>query len=153
MEPERFRLAGSGAAGRERRMKILCIGPTPAAQRVMVFSRLKIDTVNRASTTLSGAAGKGVNVAKVLKVLGANPVALGFLGGDRGERLKQILAEQGVETDFVDVPAPTRECVTLLDQDAKATTELVEESRPVAADLYDQLRQKFEARLPGRLQS
>jgi len=64
---------------------ILCIGTTPAAQRVMVFHRLTLDAVNRATTTLDGAAGKSVNVAKVLQALGEHPVAAGFLGGDRGE--------------------------------------------------------------------
>jgi tagatose 6-phosphate kinase len=76
-------------------------------------------------------------------------VALGFLGGERGERLRHILGEQGVETDFVDVSAPTRECVTLLDEAAGTTTELVEESRPIEAEHYHQLRQKFETRLQG----
>ena len=63
---------------------ILCLGTTPAVQRVMVFTKLTLDAVNRAATTLDGAAGKSVNVAKVLKSLGERPVATGFLGGDRG---------------------------------------------------------------------
>ncbi|HEX7617679.1 MAG TPA: 1-phosphofructokinase, partial [Verrucomicrobiae bacterium] len=66
-------------------MKILCIGTTPAAQRVMIFRKLTPDAVNRAVTTLDGAAGKSINVAKILKTLGAHPVATGFLGGERGE--------------------------------------------------------------------
>ncbi len=49
---------------------ILCIGTTPAAQRVMLFRKLTPDTVNRAAVTLDGAAGKAINVAKVLKALG-----------------------------------------------------------------------------------
>ena len=62
-------------------MKILCIGTTPAAQRVMIFRKLTPDAVNRAATTLDGVAGKSINVAKILKALGAHPVATGFLGG------------------------------------------------------------------------
>ena len=53
-------------------MKILCLGTTPAVQRVMVFRKLTLDAVNRAATTLDGAAGKSINVAKVLKTLGGN---------------------------------------------------------------------------------
>src|ERR1035441_7816486 len=64
---------------------ILCIGTTPAAQRVMAFRKLTIDAVNRAVTTLDGAAGKSVNVAKVLKALGEQPVATRALGGGRGD--------------------------------------------------------------------
>ena len=86
--------------------KILCLGTTPAVQRVMIFRKLALDAVNRATTTLDGAAGKSVNVAKVLKVLGEQPIATGFLGGDRGEFLRTALAERGIESDFVTVSTP-----------------------------------------------
>src|SRR5512135_59349 len=118
---------------------ILCIGTTPAAQRVMVFRKLTLDAVNRAVTTLDGAAGKSVNVAKVLKALGERPVATGFLGGDRGEELRTILAAQGIEMDFVPVATRTRQCITLLDTSAHTQTELVEESQPVTAADYEKL--------------
>src|SRR5512143_2835089 len=95
---------------------ILCIGTTPAAQRVMVFRRVVPDSVNRAVTTLDGAAGKSVNVAKVLKALGEHPLATGFLGGDRGDEIRAILATKGVECEFVPISSPTRQCITVLDQ-------------------------------------
>jgi 1-phosphofructokinase family hexose kinase len=112
-------------------MKILCIGTTPAAQRVMIFPKLTPDAVNRAVTTLDGAAGKAVNVAKILKTLGAHPIATGFLGGQRGELLRAAMAEKHIESDFVTVKAPTRQCITVVDESAGTHTELVEESRPV----------------------
>jgi 1-phosphofructokinase family hexose kinase len=112
-------------------MKILCIGTTPAAQRVMIFRKLTPDAVNRAMTTLDGAAGKAINVAKVLKTLGAHPIATGFLGGQRGEFLRAAMAAKQIESDFVTVRAPTRQCVTVIDESAGTHTELVEESRPV----------------------
>jgi tagatose 6-phosphate kinase len=118
---------------------ILCIGPTPAAQRVMRFRKLTLDAVNRAVTTLDGAAGKSVNVAKVLKALGEQPVATGFLGGDRGEQLRSLLEAQGIEHDFVSVTARTRQCVTVIDESDGRVTELVEESRPVEPADYDKL--------------
>jgi tagatose 6-phosphate kinase len=114
-----------------RSTKILCIGTTPAAQRVMIFRKLTPDAVNRAVTTLDGVAGKAINVAKVLKALGAHPIATGFLGGERGEFLRATMAERGIESDFVTVKAPTRQCITVIDESAGTHTELVEESRPV----------------------
>jgi len=118
---------------------ILCIGATPAAQRVMLFSRLVPDSVNRANTTLDGAAGKSVNVAKVLNTLGETVVATGFFGGDRGENLRRILLARGIELEVVPVPAVTRQCITVIDQSAGTITELVEESRPVEPSHYEQL--------------
>jgi tagatose 6-phosphate kinase len=119
------------------RSKILCIGTTPAAQRVMVFRKLTLDAVNRATTTLDGAAGKSVNVAKVLKALGEHPVSTGFLGGDRGEFLRAALIENGIESHFVTVSTSTRQCVTVIDEMAGTHTELVEESRSVEASDFE----------------
>src|ERR1039457_1266035 len=128
---------------------ILCIGTTPAAQRVMVLRKLTLDAVNRAVTTLDGAAGKSVNVAKVLKALGEHPVATGFLGGDRGEELRTLLAAEGIEMDFVTVASHTRQCITLLDTAAGTYTELVEESRPVTAADYEKLMAIIRRRVTG----
>ncbi len=111
--------------------KILCLGTTPAVQRVMIFRKLALDAVNRATTTLDGAAGKSVNVAKVLKALGEQPIAMGFLGGDHGEFLRTALVERGIESDFVTVSTRTRQCITVVDESAGTQTELVEESQPV----------------------
>jgi 1-phosphofructokinase family hexose kinase len=107
---------------------ILCLGTTPAAQRVMRFRRLILDAVNRASVTLDGAAGKSVNVAKVLRTLGEAPLAVGFLGGARGRAIRDTLAARGIESDFVTTAAETRQCVTVIDESAGTHTELVEES-------------------------
>ncbi|MDE3066854.1 MAG: hexose kinase [Verrucomicrobiota bacterium] len=118
---------------------ILCLGTTPAAQRVMLLRTLNLDAVNRATTTLDGAAGKSINVAKVLKALGEQPVAAGFLGGDRGEFVRAALMQKGVESDFVTVATPTRQCITVIDESAGTHTELVEESRAVAPADFDRL--------------
>jgi tagatose 6-phosphate kinase len=129
-------------------LKILCIGTTPAAQRVMIFRKLALDAVNRAATTLDGAAGKSVNVAKVLKTLGEHPVATGFLGGDRGEFLRAALTEKGVESDFVTVSTRTRQCITVIDESVGAHTELVEESRPVEPADFEKLMAIVRRRVP-----
>ncbi len=118
---------------------ILCIGTTPAAQRVMVFRSLALDSVNRAVTALDSAAGKSINVAKVLKVLGEEPLAVGFLGGKRGSAVRAALAALGIDNEFVTVTAQTRLCTTLLDQAAGTVTELVEEGQPVSASDYEAL--------------
>jgi tagatose 6-phosphate kinase len=128
---------------------ILCIGTTPAAQRVMVFRKLVVDAVNRAVMTVDGAAGKSVNVAKVLRALGEHPVAIGFLGGDRGEQVRVLLKAQGIELEFLKVAAPTRQCATLLDSSTGTHTELVEESQAVASADYEDLMRVIRRRVEG----
>jgi tagatose 6-phosphate kinase len=115
----------------------------------MVFRKLTLDAVNRAVTTLDGVAGKSVNVAKVLKALGERPVAVAFLGGDRGEQLRAELEARGIELGFVKVAGRTRQCTTLLDTTAGTQTELVDESQPVAAADYDELMRIIRLRVKG----
>ena len=128
---------------------ILCLGTTPAAQRVMIFRRFTLDAVNRAAVTLEGAAGKAINVAKVLKALGEHPVATGFLGGQRGEFLRAIIADKGIESDFVTVNAPTRQCATVIDETSGAHTELIEESRPVQPEDFKKFMVRIRRRIAG----
>jgi tagatose 6-phosphate kinase len=128
---------------------ILCIGTTPAAQRVMVVRSLELDAVNRAKTTLDGFAGKSINVAKVLAALGAQPTAAGFAGGDRGRELLKVMASLGIGLNFVEVAASTRQCISVLDEAAHTVTELVEESASVSSEDYASLLAIIRKRLPG----
>jgi tagatose 6-phosphate kinase len=128
---------------------ILCLGTTPAVQRVMVFRKLALDAVNRAAKVLDGAAGKSINAAKVLHTLGEHPVATGFLGGDRGEFLRATLEARGIESEFVPVAARTRQCVTVIDEGGGTVTELVEESSRVDTADFEKLVAIVQRRAPS----
>ncbi len=114
----------------------------------MRFGSLSLDAVNRATFTDECAAGKAVNVAKALKLLGEEPLAMGFVGGDRGEQVRALMARRGVQTQFLSVATRTRQCTTVIDDATGTVTELVEESLPVAAAGFEQLLADFFAALP-----
>lgn len=128
---------------------IICLGATPALQRVMTFQGLTLDEVNRAAVTTASIAGKSINVAKVLSALGEKVIATGFVGGIPGETLRQELDRRGIAHDFVNVASPTRTCITIIDRNTGAQTELVEESQAVDPMAYEQLFQKLDSVLPG----
>jgi len=130
-------------------MKILCVGTSPAAQRTMVFRKLTLDAVNRAATTVDGVAGKSINVAKTLKALGEHPIATGFLGGDRGEHVRSLMSERGIESEFVTVAATTRQCITVIDESTGTHTELVEETLPVSAPDFERFMAVVRRRVVG----
>jgi tagatose 6-phosphate kinase len=115
----------------------------------MIFRKLAINSVNRATTTLDGFAGKSINVAKVLKALGERPFATGFLGGDRGARLQAFLETRRIQHRFLTVPVPTRECVTVINEFSKEQTELVEESLRTSGGWYKKLLQLIKGRVQG----
>jgi tagatose 6-phosphate kinase len=128
---------------------ILCIGTTPALQRVMVFGKLALDSVNRASKTLDGVAGKSVNVAKVLHALGERVLATGFLAVDRGVEIAKDFDSRGISHEFVTVPGQTRQCITVIDESSGAITELVEESHAASEAAYEQLLSIVRKRAEG----
>jgi 1-phosphofructokinase family hexose kinase len=113
----------------------------------MVFRKLVVGAVNRATTTMDGAAGKSVNVAKVLRALGESVVASGFLGGARGEFVRNHLKERGIALAFIAVSEHTRQCTTVIEETAGTQTELVEESRPVAPEKYHELMRLIRRRI------
>lgn len=62
---------------------------------------LVLDAVNRCQAEEYQFGGKGINVSAVLRVLGYDSTALGFVAGETGRWLENGLAGLGVHTDFV----------------------------------------------------
>jgi tagatose 6-phosphate kinase len=110
---------------------ILVVGLSPAWQRTLVFEEIVPGKVNRAVRVTETASGKGVNVARVASILGADVKLLTVAGGERGQLLKAQLKRRGLTARVVAVNAETRICQTLLARGA--TTELVEEAGPLTS--------------------
>ena len=127
---------------------ILCLGTTPVYQRSMIFERVTLDAVNRATEVRDYASGKSINVARVAHSLGAQVLATGFVGGSRGELLCRDLDAAGIRHDFVPVAPETRQCITVIDRDRGTATELVEESSLISQDAWDELDLKLRSMLP-----
>ena len=94
----------------------------------MEFERVKRGEVNRARKVTLSPAGKAVNVAIVLRALGSDPMLTGFLGGETGAMMRNLLTARGVTEQCVEIPAPTRICTTLMEDGRNTVTELVEEA-------------------------
>jgi tagatose 6-phosphate kinase len=122
---------------------ILVVGLSPAWQRTLTFEDLTPGKVNRAKHVNETASGKGVNVARVASILGADVRLLTVAGGTRGRLLKAQLRRLGLSTRAVPVKLETRICQTLLTPDA--TTELVEEAGPLSAAEVKNVARAFAA--------
>ncbi|USE03760.1 1-phosphofructokinase [Vibrio sp. SCSIO 43133] len=80
-----------------------------------------LDTLNTGSVSLVNqgslhAAGKGVNVAKVLSDLGADVTVTGFLGNDNQELFCQLFEQMGAKDHFIRVSGSTRINVKLVEK-------------------------------------
>ena len=75
----------------------------PALDYITQVENFKIGEINRTKTETILPGGKGLNVSIVLKNLGIENTALGFVAGFTGEELIHKMESQGVKTDFVKV--------------------------------------------------
>jgi 1-phosphofructokinase family hexose kinase len=86
----------------------------PAVDRELTVPAMEFDSVLRATGARVDFGGKGFNVSRLLKGLGAASTAVGFLGGRAGELLQDGLQSLGIGTDFVWVPDETRTNVSIV---------------------------------------
>ena len=107
---------------------ILVCGHNNAWQLTYRFDAVTRGAVNRVREVHRSAAGKGVNVARVLGALQAPATLLAYLGGANGARVRQALAGEGIAAEVIGTAADTRTCVTLLESagETRQVTELVE---------------------------
>ncbi|HEX6025216.1 MAG TPA: 1-phosphofructokinase family hexose kinase [Solirubrobacter sp.] len=75
-------------------------------------------------TTMPG--GKGVNVARVLKTLGAPVIATGLAGGATGTRIVEQLTQLSVLSDFVRIGEESRTNTAVIDPTTGEQTEINE---------------------------
>lgn len=73
----------------------------PSLDYIVGIDNFKLGMTNRTSYEQILAGGKGINVSYVLKHLGFESTALGFLAGFVGAELKRRLASDGIKTDFL----------------------------------------------------
>lgn len=73
----------------------------PALDYVMKVEKLRYDDINRTYGEELNYGGKGINVSAVLSTLGVENVALGFKAGFTGEKLEEMLRQDGIKTDFI----------------------------------------------------
>lgn len=73
----------------------------PAIDYVVGLDALKPGAINRNRREEIQFGGKGINVSNVLRCLGVDTVALGFVAGFTGEALENGLRDLGLATDFI----------------------------------------------------
>ncbi|MBQ2836408.1 MAG: 1-phosphofructokinase [Clostridia bacterium] len=76
----------------------------PAIDYIAGVKDLKMNEINRAISEKILAGGKGINVSVVLKNLGFESIALGFIAGFTGKEIQGKVEEFGIKSDFVYIP-------------------------------------------------
>lgn len=82
---------------------IMTVTFNPSLDYIVSVDDFRLGLVNRTSKELLLPGGKGLNVSMVLKNLGTDSTAVGFMAGFTGKVIKGLMAEKGVDTDFIEV--------------------------------------------------
>ena len=122
-------------------MKIATITLNPAIDRSIVYSDdLKVGELNRVEGAKVNAGGKGINVSRMLKILGKDSYVYGFGGGRCGRMLEDMLSDEGIKSELTQTLAETRMNIKITDKDSKET-EINEVGGPITDEEFSKLKE------------
>lgn len=122
---------------------IVTVTMNPAIDKTVEIERLRHGGLNRIQKVEYDAGGKGINVSKTIRELGGKSVAMGFLAGNGGKTIANVLGEKGIENDFVWVEGETRTNTKVYEKDG-TLTELNEPGPAVTEAAVEKLLEKLE---------
>jgi 1-phosphofructokinase family hexose kinase len=105
---------------------IVTVTLNAAVDRTLTVPNYQLGHRHRASSSLTSAGGKGINVARALKRLDAPVIATGLAGGRAGDRIVEELAAEAILNDFVRIIDESRTSTAVLDPTAGTLTETYE---------------------------
>ena len=129
---------------------IITVTLNPALDKTLTIPGFTLDAVNRAASVRLDAGGKGINVSKVLKSLGTDTLAMGFLGGAAGNRIAGALERMQIQSEFVHIDGETRTNLKVFDPENHTYTDLNEPGPSVSQTDLERMREKLCERVsPG----
>jgi 1-phosphofructokinase len=118
----------------------------PSVDYTTYLPEFEAGKLNRTQQVFYYPGGKGINVSRVLKRLGADSKALGYAGGFTGHYIAQFLEDEGVATDFIAIEEITRINVKIK---SETETELNGPAPRITADHLDKLMEKVQKMKQG----
>ncbi|MHA2937525.1 1-phosphofructokinase [Vibrio sp. RC27] len=101
--------------------KVVTITLNPALDLTGHLDALNIGSVSQVNKGSLHAAGKGVNVAKVLSDLGAEVTVTGFLGAKNQDLFEELFTDLGANDEFIRVESSTRINVKLVEENGNVS--------------------------------
>src|SRR5438876_7459203 len=114
-----------------------------ALDRTLTVPNFQRGQRHRASQGLMLAGGKGINIARALKLLGVPVVATGLVGGRTGIRIVEELTGEAILNDFVRIEGESRTSTAVVDPTAPTYTEINEWGPAVRPEELEMLLEKL----------
>jgi 1-phosphofructokinase len=128
--------------------RILTLTLNPALDLAIRVGSIRLGEVNRTESTRIDAAGKGINVARVLAGLGHDVTVSGLLGTDNETLFVRTFTELGLHDAFIRVPGETRINAKLSETGGRVT-DLNGPGPMIPAHALDALTERLESLLSG----
>jgi 1-phosphofructokinase/tagatose 6-phosphate kinase len=122
---------------------IITVTLNAAVDRTLTVPNVQLGHRHRASSSLTLAGGKGINVARALKRLDAPVVATGLAGGRTGDRIVEDLAAESILNDFVRIADESRTSIAVVDPTTGELSEIYEWGPAVRAEELETLLDKL----------
>lgn len=122
---------------------IITVTMNPAIDKTVEVEALHTGRLNRIKKVEYDAGGKGINVSKTIHELGGESIATGFLGGNSGKTIQNVLDERHIRNDFIWVEGETRTNTKVIESSG-AVTELNEPGPVITEEQMDKLLKKLE---------
>lgn len=107
-----------------------------AVDKLYELGSLQVGKVNRVRKCHATAGGKGLNVSRIIRLLGEKVTATGFLGGYSGRYVEELLENDDIPHDFIPIMGETRTCINIID-DSGQSTEFLEPGTPVSPEEFE----------------
>jgi len=122
---------------------ILTVTLNAAIDRTVAVPNFHLGHRHRAVEARTVAGGKGVNVARALKMLGRPVIATGLAGGPTGSRILERLAEESILNDFTQISEESRTNLAVVDPTSGQQTEINERGPSVSAEEFERFIEKL----------
>jgi 1-phosphofructokinase family hexose kinase len=122
---------------------IVTVTLNAALDRTLTVPNFQRGQRHRASQGLMLAGGKGINIARALKLLGVPAVATGLAGGRTGTRIVEELTAEAILNDFVRIEGESRTSTAVVDPTAPTYTEINEWGPAVRPEELEMLLEKL----------
>lgn len=122
---------------------IVTVTMNPAIDKTLDIDTFEHGGLNRISHVEIDAGGKGINVSKTIHALGGESIVTGFVAGNNGRTIENVMKELNITSDFVEVKGETR-TNTKVYETSGDLTELNEPGPEISEDDLQTLIKKLE---------
>ena len=128
---------------------ILCVAGNPSIDKLFEVDEIEIGKIHRPDQMVALPGGKGIHVAQVATVLGAEAVVTGLLAGHAGRWVAQTLAAEGVAGEWAWGAGETRSSLSVADAATGRLTEFYEDGATVSSEEWHAVRAIVDSLLPA----